>query len=407
MSYELMEARELVIKAGLTLVENGLIARTWGNISARISDKQFVITPSGRDYHSLIPEDIVVVNIKDCSYEGEIKPSGEVATHAEVYRQKPDVNFVVHTHQVYASAISIMGEDVSDSDILGDSITCAKYARCCTDALAKNVKNAIRKNPNSKALFLRNHGIISMGCDFDEAFKIADQVEEICKSKYEFLCQNFISSADTTIEADFGTSHRENGYIYLSVGNQNISWPLGYAKKAHKEDVPKSLRGLAILHDIIYSDSDINYISHVVCPNITIMSKLSHGKLKSGFRPYIDDQAQIAGVDIKKIALNPKRVGFLNERRIKKAVPDHGAFLVSTGGAICFGSTSDDIDALSSVLEKGCIAAIIAVLIPAIKPLPRKVARHMRDIYRDSYSKLKDNAMTATTLKEIEAKINQ
>ena len=60
---EIMQAKELVIKAGKELIESGLIARTWGNISCRISDTQFVITPSGRAYETLTPEEIFLVNI--------------------------------------------------------------------------------------------------------------------------------------------------------------------------------------------------------------------------------------------------------------------------------------------------------------------------------------------------------
>ena len=67
MAYELEEAKKLVVAAGKKLVESGLIARTWGNVSARISDTQFVITPSGRAYETLTPEEVVVVNIENCS----------------------------------------------------------------------------------------------------------------------------------------------------------------------------------------------------------------------------------------------------------------------------------------------------------------------------------------------------
>ena len=69
MAYEIEEAKKLVIEAGKKLIETGLIARTWGNVSARISDTQFVITPSGRAYETLTPDELVVVNIEDCSYE--------------------------------------------------------------------------------------------------------------------------------------------------------------------------------------------------------------------------------------------------------------------------------------------------------------------------------------------------
>ena len=103
--YTLEEGKKAVIEAGHRLLETGLIARTWGNVSARISDTQFVITPSGRAYDTLTPDDIVVVNINDCSYEGDVKPSSEKGIHADAYALRSDVNFVIHTHQVNASVV--------------------------------------------------------------------------------------------------------------------------------------------------------------------------------------------------------------------------------------------------------------------------------------------------------------
>ena len=95
-----MQAKELVVRAGKQLVESGLIARTWGNVSCRVSDTQFVITPSGRAYETLTPEEIVLVNIADLSYDGDVKPSSEKGIHASAYQLRPEVNFVIHTHQV-------------------------------------------------------------------------------------------------------------------------------------------------------------------------------------------------------------------------------------------------------------------------------------------------------------------
>ena len=75
MYYSETEARKLVIEAGLKLVENKLIARTWGNISARISKDEFIITPSGKAYDKLTPADLVRVTVRDASYTGSVKPS--------------------------------------------------------------------------------------------------------------------------------------------------------------------------------------------------------------------------------------------------------------------------------------------------------------------------------------------
>ena len=88
MVYTEEEARRIIVQAGHRLVKKGLTARTWGNISARISDTHFAITPSGRAYETLQPEDIVVVKIEDCSWEGDQKPSSEKGIHADVYRRK-------------------------------------------------------------------------------------------------------------------------------------------------------------------------------------------------------------------------------------------------------------------------------------------------------------------------------
>ena len=89
------QAKQTVIEAGKQLLECGLIVRTWGNISCRISESEFVITPSGKPYHTLTPKDIVIVKIDDLSYSGNVKPSSEKGIHADCYKARPDVNFVI------------------------------------------------------------------------------------------------------------------------------------------------------------------------------------------------------------------------------------------------------------------------------------------------------------------------
>ena len=106
MAIEKRIAQELVVKAGLELMESGLIARTWGNVSARISDNVFVITPSGIPYEKLTPDDIVEVTIDELEYdENGLKPSSEKGVHAAAYKHHPEVDFVIHTHQIAASAV--------------------------------------------------------------------------------------------------------------------------------------------------------------------------------------------------------------------------------------------------------------------------------------------------------------
>lgn len=165
------EARELVIEAGHRLVEEKLVARTWGNISARISENCFVITPSGREYGTLKPSDLVKVNADDCSWEGNIKPSSEKGIHAIAYRLREDVSFIIHTHQLYATAISTEGKDVPFAPCVG-------YALSGTAALRKKVLFKIKENPGMKAFLMTRHGVLCLGNNYDEAFEQVETLEE-------------------------------------------------------------------------------------------------------------------------------------------------------------------------------------------------------------------------------------
>ena len=169
--YTESEARQLVCDAGRTLVSRKLIARTWGNISARISEDEFVITPSGISYESLTPEDMVVVRIRDLSYEGDLMPSSEKGVHAAAYRLRRDTDFVVHTHQFYASVIAAECRDTKFAP-------CAEYALPGTRKLRRNVGKAIRSNPGSRVFLMARHGALILGRDPEDAFALADKLEE-------------------------------------------------------------------------------------------------------------------------------------------------------------------------------------------------------------------------------------
>lgn len=176
--YDEKTARALVIRAGHELIEKKLIARTWGNISCRISDTQFIITPSGRAYETLTEDELVLVNISDCSYEGGIKPSSEKRIHASCYALRDDAAFVIHTHQFYASAICAECKDT-------DFAPCAAYGLSGTKKLSRNVSAAIVANPDKKSFLMSRHGAICIGGDYDEAFVLAEALENDCRELFE------------------------------------------------------------------------------------------------------------------------------------------------------------------------------------------------------------------------------
>jgi len=178
MSYSIKEAKELIVKGGLEFCEKKLIARTWGNISARISDTEFIITPSGIPYDKVTKKDLVTIKIEDCSWSGDVKPSSEKKLHAAIYKARPDVNFILHTHQTYATAISVDGKDK-------DFVSVAKYGLPSTKTLVKNVVKKVLEYPNQNATLLERHGAVIYGKDYDDAFNIAIDLENKAKELYE------------------------------------------------------------------------------------------------------------------------------------------------------------------------------------------------------------------------------
>ena len=171
------QARQLVIEAGLKLVDDGLVSRTWGNVSARCGENEMVITPSGIAYDILKPEDLVKVNIVDLSYDSDIKPSSEKGIHAAVYKLRKNINFVIHTHQTYASAVAADERDLPYAP-------CAIYGLPGTEELRKHVVRAMNEHTQHNKFLLAKHGALLLGENMDEAFNLAEQLELDCKEEF-------------------------------------------------------------------------------------------------------------------------------------------------------------------------------------------------------------------------------
>jgi L-fuculose-phosphate aldolase len=185
------EKKIQVIEAGLRLLEEGLVARTWGNVSIRADKDHMLITPSGRKYDGLTIEDIVLVNIHTCEYEGSIKPSSEHKLHSEIYRTRPEINAVIHTHQMNASTCAAARREVPPilddmAQIIGASVRVAPYALPSTKKIVKGTLKALK---GRMAALMANHGAVCVGRDLDEAFVVCQVLEKACKAfiEAEFL----------------------------------------------------------------------------------------------------------------------------------------------------------------------------------------------------------------------------
>ena len=188
---EEIELRKQIIDACLYLQKTGLIARTWGNVSARLNDKQFIITPSGLAYELTKPEDLVIVNIDDCKYDkSQRKPSSEKLVHASAYKIRQDINFIVHTHQFYASAIC--GDEASIELSDGRFVPCCEYGLPSTKTLQKNCEKQFKNFKETDIFLMAKHGAIFFGKTMKEALDIAEMLERECKILFDKRVKEFV-----------------------------------------------------------------------------------------------------------------------------------------------------------------------------------------------------------------------
>ena len=401
---EIMQAKELVIKAGTELIESGLIARTWGNISCRISDTQFVITPSGRAYETLTPEEIVLVNIEDLEYEGEIKPSSEKGIHAACYKLRPEIGFVIHTHQVNASIVSAIGMDINGIDgenakVVGSNLPIASYGLPGTKKLRKGVIDAITRS-DSKAAVMAHHGAVCMGVDYDDAFNVAKCVEDICEqyviTKYESLTGTVANSLESI-----------NDYVVDTFVKKPLSAPEFPACKSERDgsvfnislvDGDGAITRIDIatgnviagdgcaesieLHRAVYKKrEDVNFIYHTKDPFTVACSKM--GKT---MRPLIDDFAQIVGVTVKHAGYNPNN-SLATSKKVVKALKGRNAVLLDNNGALCVAGSEYDAGAIEFITNKGAKIQVCTKLYGKAKPINPVETRIMNLVYRLKYSK--------------------
>ena len=184
------EQKKLVLATAQLMLEKGLVVGTSGNVSFRLPAGEgqdlLAITPSSRYYDSLTVEDIQVVDFEAEPVEGDLPPSVETMLHIGIYTARKNVNAVIHSHPVYASAISLTGEGIppilEDQVVfLGGEIDLAKDAPSGSDELVDAVLQALgAKN----AVILPNHGAVSVGRTMREAFTAAELLEKTAKVYY-------------------------------------------------------------------------------------------------------------------------------------------------------------------------------------------------------------------------------
>jgi L-ribulose-5-phosphate 4-epimerase len=181
----LSELKEKVYHLHLEPPKYNLVAWTGGNVSARDPESGLVvIKPSGVLYEKLRPEDHVVVTLEGDVVEGTLKPSSDTASHLYIYRHRPEIHGVVHTHSPYATAFAALGRAIpvcltAMADEFGGPIPCAGFALIGSEAIGKLVVENIGASP---AVLLKQHGVFTIGATVETAVKAAVMVEDVART---------------------------------------------------------------------------------------------------------------------------------------------------------------------------------------------------------------------------------
>ncbi len=224
----LEELKEKVYKANMDLVAHGLVIFTWGNVSGIDREKGLVvIKPSGVDYATMKPEDMVVVDLNTGAVvEGELRPSSDTPTHLALYRAFREIGGVVHTHSTYATAWAQAGIDLPNigtthADYFHEAVPCTRAMTAPEvegDYEYETGKVIIERfagmNPvHTPGVLVMNHGPFTWGKTPAEAVHNAVVLEQVAKMAFiAFNVNPHLTMNPLLVEKHFSRKHGPNAY---------------------------------------------------------------------------------------------------------------------------------------------------------------------------------------------------
>lgn len=331
------ELRSQVTATGRELLKDGLVARTWGNVSARVDKDRFLITPSGLDYLQTQDEDLALYNAKDKTWEGPRKPSSEKGIHTAAYEAFPDAAFVIHTHQNYASAVGLAGfEKLRLSKDEGKKlgrIGVAEYGLPGTAKLKEAVEAQFKQGVHT--VLMKHHGAVVVGSSKEEAYERVLLLEEVCKR----LCNPETEPISESDKIELKT--RQDDLLY---------------------EIKKSYPGVMVVD----TPAAVKRSNEVV----PLVAQL-------------DDMAQMIGKKIDVATENPEAV-------VLQFKTGRNAVLVKDLGAFVVGMDQDDTEALKLLVDKACICSIHTRGAKEKCTLGAFDCALMRFVYKKKYSKQKN-----------------
>ena len=181
---QIVEGKKDLIKQSKYLSDKNLTAGSGGNISMRVGDK-FLISKAGSLFSDLTEKDISVLDSNGKLLDGE-KPSSETPMHLAVYKNRPEVNSVIHFHPVYATVYAVANKTMLPNILPHTTkhfydLKVAPYENAGSDELAQKTASQLGQ---SEALLLGNHGALVVGKTPQIAAKTADSLENYAKISY-------------------------------------------------------------------------------------------------------------------------------------------------------------------------------------------------------------------------------
>jgi len=210
--------RKQVLNTAREIFAAKLVSGTWGNVSLRISENLIAITPSGMDYNTLDHGDMVIVDGDQKVVDGLLKPSIETPLHLGIYKNRPEINAIVHVHSPYATTFAVAGQSIpvileETAQTIGHEIKVAPYAHCGTDELVDNVLRTL--GSQQMAVLLANHGLVGLGETASAALKVCYVAE---KTAMVSIMARTLGSVNVLLPEDVEYLHRE--FKYYSQGQK-------------------------------------------------------------------------------------------------------------------------------------------------------------------------------------------
>jgi L-ribulose-5-phosphate 4-epimerase len=202
-----LKEKKEVLAFARKMLDKGLVTGTAGNVSRRLAPEGnrplLAITPSSRDYHSLTPDDIQILDFDVQKVGGDLPPSVETPLHIGIYRARKDVNAIIHTHSVFATAAAVAGLEIpvildEQAAGLGGEIKLATHAPSGSLEL---VKNAVAALGDKNAVLLANHGAVGVGGNLEAAFYVCELLEKTAQIFLLALAADKVTTLSTEAQA--------------------------------------------------------------------------------------------------------------------------------------------------------------------------------------------------------------